>query len=244
MTWRRLFCSFTLAALCLAPASYTGMASGRNLSPEAAKILIYADDYYRGTNTFVDQALTALGLSATAYHSNQPGFIYDLGHSGPWDLVIFAHEFYALDGDMYEALNKYASEGGRLIVQSLTMSSYPTAKLWETMGVTFVSDDLDPPDPVYWWKPGYPAFAYPNQMPEFTSLVSRSNYTIYGQYVQPRAGFRRPGLAIPHPILTGTRQHWWWATRTGRFSRALWMPRTLPTRTATRCSTGWNYGST
>ena len=200
MTWRRFFCSLTVAVLCLAPAPYTGVAGGRNLSPEFANILIYADDYYRGTNTFVDQALAALGLSATAYHSNQPGFIYDLTHNGPWDLVIFAHEFYALDGDMYEALNKYASEGGRLIVQSFKMSSYPSAELWTTMGVTFVSDDLDPPDPVYWWKPGYPAFAYPNQMPEFTSLVSRSNYTIYGQRVLPSRGFVAwAGYTTPDP---------------------------------------------
>ena len=185
MVWRRLVCSIAVVTLCLAPVRRPSLASSQNASPQTVKILIYADDYYRSPNTFVDQALVALGKSYTAYHGNQPGFIYDLGHGGPWDLVIFAHEFNALDSDMYEALNKYASEGGRLIFQSYTVSSYPTDDLWETLGFTFVGDDITSPDSVYWWKPGYPAFAYPLQVPEFTALVSRPNYTIYGQLVQP-----------------------------------------------------------
>jgi hypothetical protein len=189
MIWRKLICSMTMVALFLAPLPCPSLAGRQNASPQTVQILIYADDYYRSPNTFVDQALLALGKTYTAYHSDQPGFKYALGH-GSWDLVIFAHEFYALDSQMYEALKKYASEGGRLIFQSYAVSSYPTDPLWQTLGFTFVEDDLISPDPVYWWKPGYPAFAYPLQVPEFTALVSRPAYTIYGQYVQPRTGFQ------------------------------------------------------
>ena len=204
MLWRRLIHSLTVvstvAALCLAPLPRSTLAGKQNTAPQFANILVYADDPYRSPNTFVDQALAALGKPYTAYHDNQPGFIYDLAHSGPWDLVIFAHEFYALDSNMYEALRKYASEGGRLVFQSFAVSSSPANPLWTTLGITFVSDDTDPPDPVYWWKPGYPPFAYPNQMPEFTSLVSRPAYTIYGQHVQPRSGFQVwAGYTTPGP---------------------------------------------
>jgi hypothetical protein len=200
MVWRRLVCSMTVVTLCLALLPRPGLAGRLNASPQAVKILIYADDYYHSPNTFVDQALAALGKPYTAYHSDQPGFIYDLGHGGPWDLVIFAHEFYALDIDMYEALNKYASEGRRLIFQSYKVSSFPTDPLWMTLGFTFVGDDITSPDSVYWWKPGYPAFAYPNQVLEFTALISRPNYTIYGQYVQPRTGFQAwAGYTTPGP---------------------------------------------
>ena len=200
MVWRKLICLMTVFVLFLAPLPRPSLAGRQNASPQIVNILIYADDFYRSPNTFVDQALVTLGKPYTAYHSNQPGFIYDLGHGGPWDLVIFAHELYALNSDMYEVLKKYTSEGGRLIFQSYAVSSYPTDPLWQTLGFTFVENDIASPDPVYWWKPGYPAFAYPLQVPEFTALVSRSNYTIYGQHVQPRTGFQAwAGYSTPGP---------------------------------------------
>ena len=83
MAWRKFVCSMTVVMLSLTPLPPPSLAGRQNASPQAVKILIYADDYYHSPNTFVDQALVTLGMPYTAYHNNQPGFIYDLGHGGP-----------------------------------------------------------------------------------------------------------------------------------------------------------------
>ncbi|MFH0983764.1 MAG: family 16 glycoside hydrolase, partial [Planctomycetota bacterium] len=159
-----------------APAERTARALG---------ILIYADDYYHASpNTYIDQALQGLGLAYTAhYNSDFAGFQASLTGGGPWNLVIFGHEYFAgLTTGLLDALSAYVAGGGRLVGQSWRMSSFSAHALWADLGVAYVSNDYDPPDPVYWWADGHPFFNSPESVLEFTQLMS-GRYTIYGQRV-------------------------------------------------------------
>ncbi len=155
-------------------------------------ILIYADDpYHPAPNTFIDQALTLLGLAYTGYYNGDwANFESELKSGGPWDLVIVGNDYYTPSGDTLDALNKYTAEGGKLILHSFFVGSQASSPLWHTLGFTFIANDANPPDPVYWWEPGYPPFAYPLTVPMFTSLTARAGYSVYGQRVQPRSGFQ------------------------------------------------------
>lgn len=147
------------------------------------KILIYADDYYHPyPNTYIDKALQSLGLSYTAYYDGSfSGFNTALTTGGPWDLVIFGHEeYYLSDATILTNLNNYVSGGGRLIARSWNLDTYASNPLWSTMGITYMSNDPEPPDPVYWWKPSHPILS---GVPQFTSLTG-SRYQIYGQHVR------------------------------------------------------------
>ncbi|OPZ41635.1 MAG: hypothetical protein BWY94_02359 [Actinobacteria bacterium ADurb.BinA094] len=167
--------------------------------PAQLNVLIYADDaYHEAPDTFLDQALQALGLSYTAHYDDDfAGFEADLA-AGGWDLVLFGNESYFPDSSTFDALNTYAAGGGRVIVTSWVM--FPGHALWTTLGATWVADDVDPPAPVYWWQPGHRFFNVPNSVPEFTSLTGVGRYQIYGQYVEPLAGFQAlAGYTAPGP---------------------------------------------
>ena len=154
---------------------------------QSSTILIYTDDYYHpAPNTYLDQALQALGKSYTAYYyPDFSGFETALTTEGPWDCVLFGHENSgALQSSTLDALNNYVNGGGRLIANCWLVSRYSTHPLWSTLGFTWVSDDRDPPDPVYWWDTAHPLFS---GVPQFTSLTG-GRYGIYGQYVQPLPG--------------------------------------------------------
>jgi len=153
-------------------------------------ILVYADDpNHPAPGTLVDQALRYLGVPYTAfYDSNFTGFMDALENGGPWDMVLVAHDNYFIPGaEFYDDLNDYVNAGGKLIINTWQMSSYLANPLWTTLGVTWVADDGNPADPVYWWLPAHPAFNYFDIVPELTSLGG--SYGIYGQHVEPLAGF-------------------------------------------------------
>ena len=178
------------------PAAYRW--HGARLAP--MNILIYADDdHHTAPDTFLDQALQALGLSYTAHYDDDfAGFEADLALGG-WDLVLFGNDNYWPESSTLDALNAYAAGGGRVIVTSWVMSDDPGHALWTTLGATWVADDDDPPAPVYWWQPGHRFFNLPNGVPEFTSLA-HVGYGTYGQYVEPLAGFQAlAGYTTPGP---------------------------------------------
>lgn len=163
-------------------------------------ILIYADDYiHTAPNTFLDQALQSLGLAYTAhYEGDWAGFEADLT-SGTWDLVLFANDNWRPPTTTLIALNNYVNNGGKLVFHGWTVGSDPGNQLWTTLGFIWVSNDYDPPDPVYWWQPQDPIFNHPERVPEFTSL-NGGIYGIYGQRVEPLAGFEAlAGYTTPGP---------------------------------------------
>jgi subtilisin family serine protease len=162
-------------------------------------VLLYADDpIHPAPNTFADQALQALGLSYTAhYEADFSGFVADL-ESGSWDLVIFANDNFLPDSAVFDALNGYVEAGGHLIAHTWAVGFDPGHPLWSNLGVTPVSDDDDPPDPVFWWQPNHPAFTFPESVPEPTQLDG-GIFGVYGQRVEPTegaegiAGYTEPG---------------------------------------------------
>ncbi|MBE0410772.1 MAG: carboxypeptidase regulatory-like domain-containing protein, partial [Anaerolineales bacterium] len=168
--------------------------------PSSIEILIYADDYIHiAPNTFLDQALQHLGLSYTAHYDGDfAGFLSSLA-SQDWDIVLFGNDNYAPDTSLFDALNSYVIDGGKLVLNTWTVSLYPGNPLWTTLGINWVSDDFDPPSPVYWWDPSHPAFTVPRSIPEFTSLTG-GIYGTYGQRVEPLSGFEAiAGYTTPGP---------------------------------------------
>jgi Carboxypeptidase regulatory-like domain len=151
-------------------------------------ILIYSDDpYHPSPNTYVDQALKRLGLSYTAfYDGNFAGFENALT-SGTWDAVVFADDNFIPPSSTLTALNNYVVGGGKLVVDSWTVSTNPSP-LWATVGFQLSSVDTDPPDPVHWWEPDHPVFNHPESVPEFTQLQS-GRYFTDGQRGDPLGGF-------------------------------------------------------
>jgi hypothetical protein len=166
-----------------------------------ANILIYSDDaYHLAPNTFLDQALQHLGLSYTAhYEGDFAGFEASLTGAGPWDLVLFGNDNYPPPPSVLTALDNYVNSGGKLVFTGWTISGDPGNPLWTTLGFSWFSNDVDPPDPVYWWDPGHPFFNVPESVPEFTSLLS-VGYGTYGQHVEPLPGFSAlAGYTTPGP---------------------------------------------
>ena len=162
-------------------------------------ILVYADDpIHPAPETYVDQALQRLGLSYTAhYEADFDGFVADL-ESGDWDLVIFADDNWGPDFAVFDSLNSYVENGGRLIFHTWVVEFDPSHPLFERLGFSFAESNFDPPNPVHWWQPEHPAFTFPEEAPEFTELDGEI-YGIYGQRGDPLegaealAGYTTPG---------------------------------------------------
>ena len=179
------------------PRSYTWTAA----NPSAdMSILVYADDaVHAAPDTYVDQALQRLGLSYTAhYDADFDGFASDL-ESGSWDLVIFADEAWGPDFALFDALNAYVVNGGRLIFGTYVVEFDPSHPLFETLGFSFSESVFDEPAPVYWWQPDHPIFTFPEEAPE-PSDQAAMGYGIYGQAGDPLAGAEAlAGYTTPGP---------------------------------------------
>ncbi|MGB0384896.1 MAG: M36 family metallopeptidase [Ardenticatenaceae bacterium] len=168
--------------------------------PSDVNVLLYADDpVHQAPNTYPDQALQALGMAYTA-HYDEDWFGFEASLSGgAWDMVLVANDNFTPPESTLTALNDYVSNGGKLVFHSWTVSSNPSHALWMSLGLTWVSDVTEPPDPVYWWEAGHPIFTNPESVPEFTSLDSFI-YLVYGQQVEPLAGFEAlAGYTTPGP---------------------------------------------
>ena len=165
----------------------------------ATSVLVYADDpVHPAPDTYVDQALQRLGLSYTAhYEADFDGFVSDL-QSGSWDLVIFADDNYGPDLSVFDALNAYVQNGGRLIFDTWVTEFAPDHPLFATLGFSFSESVAENPEPVYWWQPDHPAFTYPEEAPQPTE-PDNVGFGIYGQRGDPLdgaeaiAGYTTPG---------------------------------------------------
>ena len=162
-------------------------------------ILVYADDpIHPAPQTYVDQALQRLGLSYTAhYDADFEGFVNDL-ESGTWDLVIFADDNWGPDFSVFDALNAYVVNGGRLIFHSWVVEFDPSHPLFATLGFGFSESLFEQPADVHWWQPDHPAFTFPELAPEPTEL-DNVGFFVYGQRGDPIdaaeaiAGYTTPG---------------------------------------------------
>lgn len=151
-------------------------------------ILVYADDYFHpAPSTYLDQALQQLGLPYTAYYdANFDGFVSSLTGQ-TWDVVIFANENWFPAENVFDPLNDYVLNGGKLVFYTWAMGVNPARSLWSTLGITWLRNVNDPPAPVYWWEPDHPIFSDPESVPMFTQMIG-GRYGIYGQAVDTLPG--------------------------------------------------------
>ena len=171
------------------------------VQPSAAlNILIYADDaYHVPPYSYLDQALQRLALPYVAcYYGDWSGFETVLP-LGAWDLVLVGNDNWIPPLSALDALNSYVLGGGKLVYHGWTVSRCAGHPLWTTLGITWKADDFDPPAAVYWWDREHMIFNDPERVPEFTAPVD-GRYGIYGQQVEPLAGFEPPaGFTTPGP---------------------------------------------
>ena len=80
--------------------------------------LIYADDrIHSSPDTYLDQALQALGVNYTAHYDGDfSGFEADLAKGG-WDVVLYEGENYWTPETTLTALNDWVQSGGHLGVE-------------------------------------------------------------------------------------------------------------------------------
>ncbi len=168
--------------------------------PSAFNVLVYADDFmHTAPNTYVDQALQALGIAYTAHYGGDfSGFASDLASGGPWDLVIFENANYRSYAVSFPEMLAYVQGGGKLAAEIWTMFDDNTNPLYAEMGVAYVNNDLSVP-PVYWWESDHPIFNNPQTAPEWLSRYCLAAYSC-GQYLNPvngvstaLAGYTTPG---------------------------------------------------
>ena len=162
-------------------------------------VLVYADDpVHPAPDTLVDQALQRLGIAYTAHYDADFGGFESSLESGTWDLVIFANDNWGPDSSTLDALLAYVEGGGKLIAHSWVMGELADHPLWAAMGASHVSDDIEPPDPVFWWQPSHPAFLLPQSVPELTELDA-IGFLVYGQHVDASSGQAIAGYTSPGP---------------------------------------------
>jgi PKD repeat protein len=151
-------------------ASYTWQSS--SFSPSAPSILVYADDFGTSAgNTYVEQALQALGLSYTGYYADYSGFGAALTTGGPWDLVLVSHNNWFTLGNWWTEIEDYVNAGGQVIIETFDIDgsdSEPTT-LWATLGVSWASD-MSTMQSLYRWQPTHPIFTLIESVPDMTSI--------------------------------------------------------------------------
>ena len=171
-------------------------------TPSPVNVLIYADDLiYAPPNTYLDQALQALGVAYTAYCNgdflgnvaqSDPGFISALAN-GKWDAVLYEGDNYnsvcvsGLNGctqtyDVLAGLNTYVQGGGKLGAEIWDVLNNSSNSLFDTLGVSYVSNYIDPTPSIHWWDPASPIFSAPDAVPEMPSYSCSAKLSC-GQYV-------------------------------------------------------------
>ena len=133
------------------------------------RILVYDDDdfFHKPPNSYIQQALSQLGLSYTGFFSGSStdisNFNTNLTSGGPWDLVI-VDESNPLTDPGFNNISNYVNNGGKLIIGSLNMP--PTTTLWSSIGVVFRQNAVNPQRP-NWFNPFHPITS---GLPNFTSI--------------------------------------------------------------------------
>jgi thermitase len=152
-------------------------------------VLVYSDDaFVAPSSRYVIVALNNLGINYTYYADDPSGFGWALV-SQPWDLVIVDHYNYYAVGSYWTELEEYVRDGGRLVLSTFDIDgshSEPTT-LWDTLGVRWVSNMQESPEPVYRWIPSHPIFTFPNTVGDITSYVYWGPVD-YGDHVAATTG--------------------------------------------------------
>jgi len=182
------------------PASYILHPSSSPMGTLQLTILAYTDDWiHTSPNTYVEQALSRLGVTATIYvDGDYAGFETALTTGGPWDIVIWSGENTTVPTTTTAALLAYVQGGGALAATYWRQLYIPTDPLWAEMGFTYISNYVTPP-PVYWWDPTNPIFTTPESAPEWLVRVQNSG-TSQGTRIEPLAA----GVAIAGYTTTAT----------------------------------------
>jgi len=168
--------------------AYPGAYRWEPTIPSQLNVLVYADDFvHTAPNTFVDQALQALGIPYTAHYDGDfSGFAADLTGGGPWDLVIFENDNYRSEGISFPEMLAYVQGGGELAAEAWTMLWDYADPLFTELGVSYVDNDLGAP-PVYWWDPSHNIFNVPESAPPWLVRNCPAAYSC-GQYLDPVPG--------------------------------------------------------
>jgi subtilase family serine protease len=152
------------------------------------KVLVYSDDYFVAPSSrYVIIALNELGINFT-YYSNDPLGFGSALVSQSWDMVIVDHCNYYAIGNYWTELDDYVREGGLLVLGTFDIdgsNSEPT-NLWDTLGVSWVSD-MSYLEPVYRWVTSHDIFTFPNSVGDLTSY-SNLGYNDRGDHVAATTG--------------------------------------------------------
>ncbi|MEZ4650498.1 MAG: FlgD immunoglobulin-like domain containing protein [Candidatus Eisenbacteria bacterium] len=163
---------------------------GRNADPTAPRILVFTepDPISYAPETDLDQAIRSLDLPYTVVYGGVSYFMGLLVDEGPWDLVVFDHQFanfYETDYVLYDRLLEYVQSGGRLIMSSWLAGERPSHPLWNALGFRYGEAFIDP-QPVY-WTDDVPRFeSFPNDVPDFSTLGDY--YVIDGHQIERLQG--------------------------------------------------------
>ncbi len=154
----------------------------------SVNVLVYADDWvHAAPNTYLDQALQALGIAYTAHYDGDfSGFEFDLA-GGTWDEVLYEGDAYSTPSTTLVALKTYVQGGGKLGAEICDMLNNNSDPLYAALGVAYVNNYTDPTLATYWWSPANPIFTNPDSAPEWPSN-SCPAYWSCGQYVNQIVG--------------------------------------------------------
>jgi len=129
-------------------------------SPVALRVLVYSDDPRQSAgSTFVDRALQGLGFPYTGYYREPSAFAAALV-SSDWDAVIVSHELEYGLGNHWPVLERYFSQGGRLVISTFDIdgSDSVSTTLWQTLGIRH-SSDMGVPATLYPWDRSHPLWS-------------------------------------------------------------------------------------
>ncbi|MCZ7591629.1 MAG: S8 family serine peptidase [Kiritimatiellae bacterium] len=133
------------------------------------KILVYADDpIHMAPDTFVDQALRAMGLPYEAYYNGALTNFTEALTNQQWSLVIMAADIAYPAPETLDLLLTYLNQGGRLIAHARNV--YAEHPIWAQMGIRQWAAKVFFPDDVFWWDTDHLLFNYPEEVRSFTNL--------------------------------------------------------------------------
>ena len=163
------------------------------------------------------------------------------GTLGPRDLR--RRQLGARDFAIFDSLNAYVEDGGRLILHTWVVEFDPGHPLWARLGFSLRESVFDVPRSVHWWQPEHPAFTFPEIAPEPTEL---DGWHLSGSTASAatRSTARNRSPATRHPVRTKARRPSSSPTTNEQPSRASSTARTAPTSTRTASRTASSSGRT
>ncbi|MFO7837697.1 MAG: hypothetical protein R6V83_13725, partial [Candidatus Thorarchaeota archaeon] len=124
-----------------------------------ADTILYTDEpdsasYYR---TPVASALNELGMDF--YLVFRAEYLNLSLHQKAWDLIVVDNPWFSIDV-AYDAIYEHVEGGGRFVMSSYYVDSYPSEPLWPLLGFQFIEEMPDDPE-LYIWDSSHPIFTDP-----------------------------------------------------------------------------------